>query len=97
MINRRQFSLAAGASALAGFPAVHAQSEKIIIGQSAAFSGPAAQLGIHLHAGAKLFFDQLNAQGGIGGRPVEIRKLDDGYEPARCEVFTSILVDVVVW
>ena len=93
MINRRQFSLAAGASALAGFPAVHAQSEKIIIGQSAAFSGPAAQLGIHLHAGAKLFFDQLNAQGGIAGRPVEIRKLDDGYEPARCEENTRKLLE----
>lgn len=93
MINRRQFSLAAGASALAGFPAVHAQSEKIIIGQSAAFSGPAAQLGIHLHAGAKLFFDQLNAQGGIGGRSVEIRKLDDGYEPARCEENTRKLLE----
>ena len=93
MINRRQFSLAAGASALAGFPAVHAQSEKIIIGQSAAFSGPAAQLGIQLHAGAKLFFDQLNAQGGIGGRSVEIRKLDDGYEPARCEENTRKLLE----
>ncbi|BDT70886.1 hypothetical protein os4_03940 [Comamonadaceae bacterium OS-4] len=93
MINRRQFSLAAGASTLAGFPAVHAQSEKIIIGQSAAFSGPAAQLGIHLHAGAKLFFDQLNAQGGIGGRSVEIRKLDDGYEPARCEENTRKLLE----
>ncbi|CAM8655838.1 LivK ABC-type branched-chain amino acid transport systems, periplasmic component [Comamonadaceae bacterium] len=93
MINRRQFSLAAGASALAGFPAVHAQSEKIIIGQSAAFSGPAAQLGIQLHAGAKLFFDQLNAQGGIGGRSVEIRKLDDAYEPARCEENTRKLLE----
>ncbi len=93
MINRRQFSLAAGTSALAGFPAVHAQSEKIIIGQSAAFSGPAAQLGIQLHAGAKLYLDHLNAQGGIGGRMVEIRKLDDGYEPARCEENTRKLLE----
>lgn len=93
MINRRQFSLAAGASALAGFPAVHAQSDKIIVGQSAAFSGPAAQLGVQLHAGAKLFFDQVNAQGGIGGRSIEIRKLDDGYEPGRCEENTRKLLE----
>lgn len=93
MLNRRQFSLAASASALAGFPAVHAQSDKIVLGQSAAFTGPAAQLGIQLHAGAKLYFDQLNAQGGIGGRSIEIRKLDDGYEPARCEENTRKLLE----
>jgi len=93
MLNRRHFTLAAGATALTGFPAVHAQSDKIVLGQSAAFTGPAAQLGIQLHAGAKLYFDQLNAQGGIGGRSVEIRKLDDGYEPARCEENTRKLLE----
>lgn len=93
MINRRQFSFAAGAAGLAGFPAVHAQSDKIILGQSAAFTGPAAQLGIQFHAGAKLHFDQLNSQGGIGGRNVEIRKLDDGYEPDRCAENTRKLLE----
>ncbi len=93
MINRRQFSFAAGAAGLAGFPAVHAQSDKIILGQSAAFTGPAAQLGIQFHAGAKLYFDQLNAQGGVGGRSVEIRKLDDGYEPERCADNTKKLLE----
>jgi branched-chain amino acid transport system substrate-binding protein len=93
MINRRQFSFAAGAAGLAGFPAVHAESDKIILGQSAAFTGPAAQLGIQFHAGAKLHFDQLNAQGGIGGRSVEIRTLDDGYEPDRCAENTRKLLE----
>lgn len=93
MINRRQFSFAAGTAGLAGFPAVHAQSDKIILGQSAAFTGPAAQLGIQFHAGAKLYFDQLNAQGGVGGRSVEIRKLDDGYEPERCAENTKKLLE----
>lgn len=93
MINRRQFSFAAGAASLVGFPAVHAQSDKIILGQSAAFTGPAAQLGIQFHAGAKLYFDQINATGGIAGRSIEIRKLDDGYEPARCEENTRKLLE----
>jgi branched-chain amino acid transport system substrate-binding protein len=93
MINRRQFSLAAGTAAIAGFPAVHAQSDKIILGQSAAFTGAAAQLGIQFHAGAKAYFDQLNAQGGIGGRSIEIKKLDDGYEPDRCAANTKALLD----
>lgn len=93
MINRRQFSLAAGVAGLAGFPAVHAQSDRIVLGQSAAFTGPAAQLGIQFHAGAKLYFDQLNAQGGVGGRSVEIAQLDDGYEPDRCAENTRKLID----
>jgi branched-chain amino acid transport system substrate-binding protein len=93
MINRRQFTLAAGSSAALGFPAVHAESEKIILGQSAAFTGPAAQLGTQFHAGAKLHFDQINAQGGISGRNIEIRQLDDGYEPERCADNTRKLLD----
>ncbi len=93
MITRRHFSLAMGASALAGFPAVHAQSDKIVLGQSAPFTGPAAQLGIQFHAGAKMVFDQLNAEGGVGGRNVEIRNLDDGYEPERCAENTRKFID----
>lgn len=54
---------------------------RILLGQSAAFSGPAAQLGIDLHAGAKLYFDSVNKQGGIHGRKIEIITADDKYEP----------------
>ncbi|MEY4736299.1 MAG: hypothetical protein RL302_618 [Pseudomonadota bacterium] len=93
MINRRQFTLAAGAASLAQFPAARAQSDRIVLGQSAAFTGPAAQLGIQFHAGAKLFFDRLNTQGGVAGRSVEIVKLDDGYEPDRCAANTQKLID----
>ena len=47
VLNRRQFSLGIGATALAGFGVARAQSEgRIVLGQSAAFSGPSAQLGI---------------------------------------------------
>lgn len=56
-------------------------ANRILLGQSAAFSGPAAQLGIDLHAGAKLYFDQLNLQGGVYGRKIEILTADDKYEP----------------
>ena len=92
-LTRRKFSISSGAALLAGFPAVRAQSEgKIILGQSAALSGPAAQLGIQFHQGAKLYFDGVNAQGGIGRQQIEIRKLDDGYEPARCVENTKKLI-----
>jgi ABC-type branched-subunit amino acid transport system substrate-binding protein len=93
-LGRRQFSVALGAAVVGALPTARAQSEsRIVLGQSAAFSGPAAQLGIQFHQGAKLFFDQLNAQGGIGRRMVEIRTLDDGYEPDRCAENTRKLID----
>lgn len=93
VLNRRQFSMGIGATALAGFGVARAQSEgRIVLGQSAAFSGPSAQLGIQFNQGAKLFFDQLNAAGGVGKRMVEIRTLDDGYEPDRCAENTRKLI-----
>ena len=98
MFTRRQFSMASGAAALAGFHSAHAQSGgKIVLGQSAPFTGPAAQLGIQFNRGANVWFDQLNAQGGVAGRKVELRKMDDGYEPERCAANTRKLIDEEVF
>ncbi len=92
MTTRRQFSLAA-ASLLAAPTLLKAQANnKIILGQSAAFTGPAAELGIQFHQGARLWFDQVNAQGGIAGKTIEIKTLDDGYEPDRCAANTQKLI-----
>jgi branched-chain amino acid transport system substrate-binding protein len=94
MINRRHFTMAAATAALARFDSVNAQSgNRIVLGQSAAFTGPAAQLGIQFHAGAKLWFEQINDKGGVNGRRIEIKKLDDGYEPERCLANTKQLID----
>ncbi|HEY8359872.1 MAG TPA: ABC transporter substrate-binding protein [Ramlibacter sp.] len=85
MLTRRTFTrAAAGAAALLGVPALRAQGERIVLAQSAPFTGPSAQLGIQFHQGAKLFFTQLNAQGGVHRKPIELVRLDDGYEPDRC-------------
>ncbi|MFY9511561.1 MAG: ABC transporter substrate-binding protein, partial [Rubrivivax sp.] len=65
---------------------------RILLGQSCALSGPAAQLGLQMNRGAKIFFDKLNAQGGINGRTVELKALDDGYEPDRCKANTETLI-----
>jgi ABC-type branched-subunit amino acid transport system substrate-binding protein len=81
-----------GASAVAGAGLVRAQDARIVLGQSAAFSGPSMQLGTQFHAGAQLFFQQQAAQGGVNGRAVEIRQLDDGYEPDRCAQNTEKLI-----
>jgi branched-chain amino acid transport system substrate-binding protein len=78
----------AGSSAALALPAL-AENSRIVLGQSAAFSGPAAQLGIQMNMGARIFFNALNANGGVNGSTVELRTLDDGYEPDRCKANTE--------
>lgn len=93
MITRRRFSSALGAVALVGTPALRAQSDtRLLLGQSAPFTGPAAQLGIQFNRGAKLYFEQVNAQGGINRRLIELTHADDGYEPDRCAENTRKLI-----
>ena len=67
--------------------------KKILLGQSAAFSGPAAQLGIQMHAGAKVYFDRVNESGGIHGRKIEIITADDKYESKLAEENTKKLIE----
>ena len=66
-----------------------AQNNRIVLGQSAAMTGPAAQLGVQMNAGARIFFNSLNAQGGVNGSTIELRAADDGYEPDRCKANTE--------
>jgi branched-chain amino acid transport system substrate-binding protein len=66
--------------------------DRIVLGQSAPFSGAAEQLGVQFYLGAQLFFEGLNAKGGVNGRRIEIKRLDDGYEPERCAANTRQLI-----
>ena len=67
--------------------------QKILLGQSAAFTGAAAQLGLQLHAGAKAYFDTVNDQGGIFGRRIEIIQADDKYEADLAAANTRRLIE----
>jgi ABC-type branched-subunit amino acid transport system substrate-binding protein len=89
--------LAVGAAAtLGGFRIAQAQGDTpLVLGQSAPFTGPAAQLGIQFHQGAKVFLDQYNAQ--PGRRNVVIKNLDDGYEPDRCAANTQKFIEEEVF
>ncbi len=90
---RQSLQQLVGAVAAVAAP-VWAQSpgKSIVLGQSAAFSGPAAQLGEQFKRGALLFFDRQNAKGGVNGRTIELKSLDDGYEPDRCKANTDKLI-----
>jgi len=85
--------LAACAPASLALPALAQADRRIVLGQSAPLSGPAAQLGIQFQLGAKLAFDRANARGGVNGRMVELHTMDDGYEPARCQANTQALLN----
>jgi branched-chain amino acid transport system substrate-binding protein len=73
----------------------HAQgvtADTILIGQSAALSGPAEELGKEMKAGAEAFFKVVNDNGGVNGRKIKIISLDDGYEPDRAKANTEKLI-----
>ncbi|MDH0863944.1 ABC transporter substrate-binding protein [Mitsuaria sp. GD03876] len=92
-MNRRHllqnFAALAGAGSLPAF----ADNARIMLGQSAPFIGPARELGEQFKAGAMLVFDQVNQRGGVNGRRIELRSLDDGYEPERCAANTRRLIE----
>jgi len=89
-VNRRHaIHHLAGLGAALATPAFGQGAGALVLGQSAAITGPAAQLGLQMNHGAKLYFDAINAQGGVNGRPIELRLLDDGYEPERCKANTE--------
>lgn len=67
--------------------------DRILVGQSAALTGAAAQLGIQMRNGLKAYFDYVNQHGGVYGRKIELITLDDGYEPARSVPNTKKLIE----
>ena len=69
----------AGPAGAAGIPGV--SDDRVLFGQSAAFSGPAEALGRGMRLGILTAFDERNRTGGVHGRGLELVSLDDGYEP----------------
>ncbi len=67
--------------------------EKIILGQSAAFEGPASALGLNMRLGLKAAFAEVNNKGGINGRKIELITYDDGYEPGKAISNTRKLIE----
>jgi branched-chain amino acid transport system substrate-binding protein len=81
-------------AALAFVLSLGAQAQdSIVLGQSVALSGPAQQLGIDMQTGAKIYFDSINAKGGVNGRKIVLKTLDDGYEPDRAAANTKTLIN----
>lgn len=65
----------------------------ILIGMSAAFTGPSKGLGIELYRGVAACLEEVNRSGGIQGRRIALRAYDDGYNPTPAIENTIRLVE----
>jgi len=68
-------------------------SDKIVLGQAAVFTGPAAQLGIQMRNGIKAYFDYVNERGGVNGRKLELVSEDDKYEQPVAPAVSKKLIE----
>jgi ABC-type branched-subunit amino acid transport system substrate-binding protein len=84
--------LAALLAACIGMNAALAQGA-LRIGMVAGFSGPVAGLVQQSAEGARLYFDAVNAQGGIRGQNLELVTADDRYDPRTAAAQAKALAD----
>ena len=67
--------------------------DSILFGQSAAFTGPAQELGINMRYGILAAFEEINQEGGVFGRNLRLVSLDDAYEPGAAIVNSQELIE----
>ena len=84
--NRRQFliknsTLAAGVFLSAHISHVHANNDANawVFGSTSALTGPLAGFGLPSRMGMEAGLAQVNAKGGVHGRPLRLEMLDDAY------------------
>ncbi len=79
---------------LAGIASAGAQDTKgeIRIGQTLPYSGPASGFGL-IGKTQEVYFDKVNAEGGINGRKIKFITLDDAYSPPKTVEQTRKLVE----
>jgi ABC-type branched-subunit amino acid transport system substrate-binding protein len=67
---------------------------QIRIGQTSAFTGPAASAVNEINTGAKLYLNFVNAEGGINGQQIELVSMDDqNKSPAAAANATELIAD----
>jgi len=64
----------------------------ILIGMTAPFSGPSGAYGLDMKTVINAYFRQINDAGGIHGRRLDLRAIDDGYETERTLANTRNLI-----
>ena len=81
-----------GTTAIGPYIRAPVQDDQIVLGVSAAFSGPSRGLGTELYRGSMACFNHVNENGGVNGRRIVLKLLDDGYQPDPCVANTIELM-----
>ena len=68
-------------------------SSTILIGQSVSLSGPTGSLGEEMRQGALAYFEQVNRQGGVNGRQIVLKTMDDAYDANRTAANVKHLIE----
>ncbi|MDR1969080.1 MAG: ABC transporter substrate-binding protein [Burkholderiaceae bacterium] len=84
-------AVAAGGPALAQTQGV--SKERIMLGSIQDLSGPLAGFGKQVRMGMQMRVDEVNEQGGVHGRKLELKFEDSGYDPKRAVLAAQKLVD----
>ncbi|MGK5440535.1 ABC transporter substrate-binding protein [Micromonospora sp. URMC 105] len=91
-------TLLAGASACANDEKQAAENvpgvtdTEVVIGTHQPLTGPAAPGYSRISAAAKAYFEHVNSKGGVNGRKIVYKAVDDGYNPANTENVVRKLV-----
>jgi branched-chain amino acid transport system substrate-binding protein len=96
MLRRKLFFCAAAAAVAFAMPA-YAQTpsgEPIKVGFSMSVTGPLAANGKQALLGAKIWEEEVNAKGGLLGRPVKLITYDDQSNPSNVPAIYTKLLDV---
>jgi branched-chain amino acid transport system substrate-binding protein len=91
--NHRQQSLAVLIAAVGLCASVVQAQDKWIIGQSAPLTGGNARFGQDIREGAKAYFDLVNANGGVAGKPIELLSIDDKNDRKTAGANTKTLLE----
>ena len=67
--------------------------EHVLFGQSAAFTGPAQELGKEMRRGIQAAFHEAGRAGGVHDRELKLESLNDAYEPAYAASNTRRLIE----
>jgi branched-chain amino acid transport system substrate-binding protein len=81
------------ALAAALLPAVPSAAEPIKVGALVAVTGPAAFLGAPEARTLEMLVQEVNAKGGVGGRPIQLILKDTGASPEKAVSFAKQLIE----
>lgn len=68
-------------------------AKDIVLGMSAAFSGPSRGLGIELYRGTASYLEYVNQNGLLGDKRIVLKAYDDGYQPGPAVANTIKLIE----